>query len=742
MAVRNRNAILALAVLAAGAAALGAGLHQGPPVLLAYVADAGNNCVQVVDLATGETLRRIYSGATPWRLTVSPDRSRLWVQHWYSGTTAVIGLDDHEIVQVLPFRGPGAFNPAGDRFFTFDWPGSGLTSVDARTFERREERVTEVPKVYDLSPAPDGKSLYLVQSDPMAKGPRERYAYALAYPLEGSPSQAVPASLRTGLSPVAVHALRSGPFLLTADSETNGLTLLNNLGDGRAVPTCPAPRALVLSPDESTMAVACWRGDGARQSRVVIYRTDFTARPWPTITQTGTATVDGAVVAGSFSPDGSRLFFVDRTGNRLLEADPSTLKLVREIPTGDLPVDVAVAAVSARARERLAGKSRARQQVEPALARLREAGTPVSGFSWVETSADGRRLKAALRPPDRFRLETGAGARLAADGDTLSIEPGGRFWVSPRQELVAIVYALPWLSTDEAVRRLAGDVPGSPWLRAGIALDVAAYVEDGEEGSRSLLIGALRAGERVSQLRIDLASGRPARLTEQLPVFRSGGHGQAPGGLVETWFKDWTRTADGAWMPARLERVLDGRLRQEVRIGEVRSGAGLPEAMFDLARLDGTGIAPRTGISLTRDVPAVSPPYLADPREPHAPYSSDPPTSGPRLPYLADWGVHRLPVPPELQAHNLEHGGVAIQYNCPEACPDLAAELEGIARERDFVLVAPYPRMEARIALTAWGRIETLDGFDREEILRFVDAHAGQDHHASGPKGGQLARAH
>jgi hypothetical protein len=738
--LRNRNVILALAALAAGAAALGAGLRQPPPALLAYVADAGNNCVQVIDLQSGETLRRIYAGATPWRLAVSPDRGRLWVQHWYSGTTAVIGLDDHEVIQVLPFRGPGTFNTAGDRFLTFDWPSSGLTAVDARTFERREDRVTEVPKVYDLSPAPDGKTLYLVQSDPMAKGPHPRFAYALAYPLEGDPSQTAPASLRTGLSPVAVHALSKDPFLLTADSETNGLTLLNNLGDGRAVPTCPAPRTVVLSKDETTMAVACWRGDGARQSQVVTYRTDFTTRPWPTITQTGTATVDGAVVAGTFAPDGGRLYLLDRTGNRLLEADPATLKLLREIPTGDLPVDVAVAQVSPRARERLAGKSRARQQVEQALARLREPAMPASGFTWIETSADGVRLKAALRPPDRFRLETEAGVRLAADGDTLALDRDGRFWVSPRQELLAVVYALPALSVDEMVRRLAGDVPGSPWLRAGLAVDVAAEVA--EEGKRSLLIGALRPGERVSQLRLDLGTGRPVRLTEQLPVFRSGGHGQAPGGLVETRFEGWARTPDGAWMPARLERVLDGQLRQEVEIGDVRPATTLQDALLDLVRLGGPGLSPRPGIALARAVPVTAPPYLSDPREPHAAYNSDPPTSGPRLSWIADWGVHRLPVPPELQAHNLEHGGALIQYNCPEACPDLVAELEEIAREKDFVLVAPYPRMESRISLTAWGRIETLDAFDRDEILRFVDAHAGRDHHEGTPEDAQLARAH
>src|SRR5215203_4703887 len=131
MALR-RNLLLALAGVAAAAAALWAGLPQGRTVLLAYVASAGDNCVQVIDLASGEVAREIYAGATPWRLEVSPDGKRLWAQHWYSGTTAVIGLDDHEIVEVLPFRGPGAFIPqaGGGRFLTFDWPGSGLVSVD------------------------------------------------------------------------------------------------------------------------------------------------------------------------------------------------------------------------------------------------------------------------------------------------------------------------------------------------------------------------------------------------------------------------------------------------------------------------------------------------------------------------------------------------------------------------------------------------------------------------------------
>lgn len=60
----------------------------GRDALLAYVAVAGNNHIQVVDLATGKTLRKIYSGATPWRLIPAPDGKALWVQHWSPGTTA------------------------------------------------------------------------------------------------------------------------------------------------------------------------------------------------------------------------------------------------------------------------------------------------------------------------------------------------------------------------------------------------------------------------------------------------------------------------------------------------------------------------------------------------------------------------------------------------------------------------------------------------------------------------------
>ncbi len=115
--------------------------------------------------------------------------------------------------------------------------------------------------------------------------------------------------------------------------------------------------------------------------------------------------------------------------------------------------------------------------------------------------------------------------------------------------------------------------------------------------------------------------------------------------------------------------------------------------------------------------------------EPHAPYNSDPPTSGPHVQELANWGVHDKPIPKELQIHNLEDGGVIVQYNCADGCPDVASKLEAIVRKYEHTILAPYPGMDHTIALTAWGRIDKFDEFDQARIERFIRAYAGIDHH-------------
>lgn len=116
--------------------------------------------------------------------------------------------------------------------------------------------------------------------------------------------------------------------------------------------------------------------------------------------------------------------------------------------------------------------------------------------------------------------------------------------------------------------------------------------------------------------------------------------------------------------------------------------------------------------------------------EPIPAYNSDPPTSGPHLPYVAPWGVHTEPIPKQLQVHNLEDGGVAVQYNCPTPCPELVDKLTGIVKRYDKqVVLAPYPGMKTRIALTAWTRLDAFEEYDEGRIVNFIARYRGIDHH-------------
>jgi hypothetical protein len=115
-------------------------------------------------------------------------------------------------------------------------------------------------------------------------------------------------------------------------------------------------------------------------------------------------------------------------------------------------------------------------------------------------------------------------------------------------------------------------------------------------------------------------------------------------------------------------------------------------------------------------------------------YNSDPPTSGPHFPNLARWGIHDKPIPKELQVHNLEDGGVLVQYSCDQAAPDcrsLVEKLSKIVELYGHAILAPYPGMSHKIALTAWSRIDKFDDFDEKRIRTFIESYMGIDHHAA-----------
>jgi hypothetical protein len=132
----------------------------------------------------------------------------------------------------------------------------------------------------------------------------------------------------------------------------------------------------------------------------------------------------------------------------------------------------------------------------------------------------------------------------------------------------------------------------------------------------------------------------------------------------------------------------------------------------------------RSGRSVESMGRAHVPQGVPDPR-----YNSSPPTSGPHA-GTTGWGEHFSEIPHVNQVHNLEHGGVLVQYNCEHdtlraRCDQVRQELRAIVREaRDQIdskiILAPYAGMDQPIALTAWTRVQYFAVPNREAILAFV----------------------
>lgn len=110
------------------------------------------------------------------------------------------------------------------------------------------------------------------------------------------------------------------------------------------------------------------------------------------------------------------------------------------------------------------------------------------------------------------------------------------------------------------------------------------------------------------------------------------------------------------------------------------------------------------------------------PGQTHPPYNSNPPTSGAHWADPQEWGVYSTPQVQEQLVHNLEHGGIVIQYNNLPAT-ELQRLLDFVKGNSHHIIVAPYPGLDrdVRVAFTAWTYLQTCNGVDLDALGDFID---------------------
>jgi hypothetical protein len=83
-------------------------------------------------------------------------------------------------------------------------------------------------------------------------------------------------------------------------------------------------------------------------------------------------------------------------------------------------------------------------------------------------------------------------------------------------------------------------------------------------------------------------------------------------------------------------------------------------------------------------------------------WNTSPPTSGPHYSQPAIWGAYSEPLLEAQVVHNLEHGGVFIEYGKDVPQPTIE-ELKGFYdKHSNGTLLAPLPSLGSKIALGAW----------------------------------------
>jgi hypothetical protein len=121
-------------------------------------------------------------------------------------------------------------------------------------------------------------------------------------------------------------------------------------------------------------------------------------------------------------------------------------------------------------------------------------------------------------------------------------------------------------------------------------------------------------------------------------------------------------------------------------------------------------------------------------------YNSFPPSSGPHYQQPAPWGLYPDPIKQTILVHNLEHGGIIIQYG--DVGADTIRKIESFYQDDpNGLVVAPYSKLGKNIAATAWnepaykqegdfkdvdpgkGYVLTCSKFDSDAFAKFRDAY-------------------
>jgi uncharacterized protein DUF3105 len=108
-----------------------------------------------------------------------------------------------------------------------------------------------------------------------------------------------------------------------------------------------------------------------------------------------------------------------------------------------------------------------------------------------------------------------------------------------------------------------------------------------------------------------------------------------------------------------------------------------------------------TGACTEQEFKGLKPEHINNPNA-TVDYNSFPPSSGPHYAQPAPWGIYPDAVKQTILVHNLEHGGIVVQYGKGVGQSDIDKLSSWYQDDPYGLVVAPYAKLGDKIAATAW----------------------------------------
>lgn len=111
------------------------------------------------------------------------------------------------------------------------------------------------------------------------------------------------------------------------------------------------------------------------------------------------------------------------------------------------------------------------------------------------------------------------------------------------------------------------------------------------------------------------------------------------------------------------------------------------------------------------------------------PYNSNPPTSGIHYETSLEAGFYEENIYQYAEGylvHSLEHGYVIFWYNCSilseNECMELKTQIHSVMAKADNykVIAFPWKKIDVPVAMTAWGRLLSMESFNADTALSFI----------------------